>query len=149
VKKAAAITINILAVFFIFQAAAVTVFGFAAKNDYREIVFGDTMLLPVGENLLDENKNSLAVVDMTGKTKGGVYFAVYSGNKVILTTDSLASVGKVRFFIPLLGGYISFLRTAAGFFSIVVLPLAALVIWRVHRLLFACRGGEREKDIES
>lgn len=135
--------INIFSVILILVAIAVTVLIFATDNRYSEPVFGDTMLLAVREGGAGAKPGSLALVDLGGNFSEGDTYATFLGNSTRITKDPLGSVGVVRGYVPALGALFDFFRNPVGFFLLVVLPLAALVIWRIVKLILIIREGGR------
>ena len=138
---------NILSVIFIVLAAAVIFLMFASDNRYGEPMLGDTMLISVTKenSMIKGHVGSLAVVDLSGK-KGNGSFASFNGSSVIISDDPMASIGTVSAYLPLLGSVIGFLRKPLGFFLVIVLPLAVLIIFNAVRLSLLVRtqkkGGE-------
>jgi hypothetical protein len=148
-KKAIAAILNILSVFLILISAGVTVMIFATNNNYSEPVFGDTMLLSVREDSVTDGAGvgSLALVDLTYRTDGGGYFATYFGSGTRITKDPMGCIGTVKGYVPLLGGVIVFFRDPVGFFLTVVLPLTAMVIWYIIKVILIVKeGGVRERS---
>lgn len=138
-KSAPDLVINIVSAVWILLAAAVAALIFATNNGYSEPIFGDTMLVCVGENAPDGARSgSLAVVDLKGVGESE-YYAAFTGTGVNITKDGMANVGTVSYFIPILGAAIDFLRTPTGFFLVVILPLAAMVVWHAVRIALAIK----------
>ncbi len=147
-KKAIAAVINILSVVLIVIATGVTVMIFATNNRYSEPVFGNTMLLTVREGSVTDGAGigSLALVDLTCKTSGG-YYATFLGSGTRITKDPMGCIGTVKGYVPVLGGIIDFFRDPVGFFLIVVLPLAAMVILYIIKVILLVKeSGGRERS---
>ena len=134
-KKVLGIVIKVIAVILLLQTIAVITLIYATKNRFSEPVFGDTMLLCVRD---DKNANakvgSLAIVDLTSETKSNEY-AAFLGSSVRLSKDPMANIGTVKGYVPLVGGYLDFLRQAIGFFLVIILPLFILVVGYTVRLI--------------
>lgn len=131
----------IVSAVWIILAAAVTVLIFATNNSYSEPVFGETMLVSVREGSpKGTREGSLAVVDLKGHSNSE-YYAVFIGGGVRVSQDKMANIGTVKAFIPALGAAIDFFRNSLGFFLVVVLPLAAMVIWYIVRVFLLIRDG--------
>jgi hypothetical protein len=147
IKRIIAIILNILSLILIIIAVAVTVMIFATKNRYSEPVFGNTMLLSVREDSVTEKNEvgSLALIDLTYMADGGGYYATFIGNATRISRDPMGCIGTVKGYIPLLGSIIDFFRDPAGFFLVVVLPLAAMVIWYIVKVVLIVRGGKSGK----
>ena len=147
-KKALLYILNILSVLLILVAIAVSVLIFTIDNRYSEPVFGDTMLLtvPEGDGVGDIQDGSLAIIDLTFKSESGGYYAAFLGNKIIITRDSMASIGTVKGSIPYLGGVMDFFRNPLFFFLVIILPLTAIVIWHIIKIVLIIKGNNENKQ---
>jgi hypothetical protein len=107
------------------------------------------MLLTVREDSVTDGSGvgSLALVDLTCKADGGGYYATFLGSGTKITKDSMGCIGTVKGYVPLLGGVIDFFRDPVGFFLTVVLPLTAMVIWYIIKVILIVKeGGVRERS---
>ncbi|MDD4125074.1 MAG: hypothetical protein PHW77_05040 [Eubacteriales bacterium] len=147
-KKASIIILNTFSVLLVLIAVAVSVFIFATDNRYSEPIFGDTMLLTVHEDDGIDNikAGSLAIIDMTLKSESE-YYASFLGNGTKITRDKTACIGTVKGYIPYLGGIIDFFRNPLGFFLCIVLPLTAVVIRYIIKIVLLTKGyGEKKTN---
>lgn len=136
--------INTVSVVWILLAAAVSVMIFATNNSYSEPVFGDIMLVSTGSDRSDDIKEgSLAVVELNNKDAAD-YYAAFVGGGVNITKDKMASVGAVKYFIPVMGRVVDFFRTPVGFFLVVILPLAVFVIYQTIKIIVLVKYGGKE-----
>ncbi len=145
--KALSIIFTILTIFIILQSIFITVLILSSNNRYKEPVIGDTMLLAIREDhKTSDYFGSLAIVDLALDAKGEDS-VVFLGGTTHITKDKMAAIGKVKFYIPLLGSYIDFFRAPFGFFALIILPLVLLVIR--HSVLLALKiKSSRAKEQE-
>ncbi len=145
-KDAVSTIINILSAVLILLAVLVTILIFMTNNRYSEPVIGNTMLLCVREDsAADAKVGALAVVDLTTYTSDNGNYVAFVGRGARITNDPMACVGTVKYYIPVLGGVMDFFRNTLGFFFVIVLPLVALAIWHIVRIVILVKYGDNEQ----